>query len=422
MRVLIVSQYYTPETAVIPADIAHSLASHGHQVRVLTGHPNYPQGRLFEGYHQRWRTRESDGLVDLLRVPLWIDHSQSASRRTLNYVSFGLSASTAFDFARGADVVYVYATQMTPALAPWLWRVIGGAPYVLHVQDLWPESITGSSLVGGGRAGRIVDSVLTPWLSSVYRHAAAVIGIAPTMVKTLVERGVEPIKAHLVYNWGDAQPLAPSGSADLPARPNVTNILYGGNVGDMQDLETAVHAAHRSHDAGVHLTIVGDGVALPRVRAVAEQLGATNVTFHGRVPREGFGSYYRAADYMLVSLKDLPVFRGTIPSKFQAALSNGKPVISTVPGDVRTCIDEFSIGFNAEAGVAESLELAFRRAAALGVEARKDMAERARNVYQSQFSLELGAAAIEHILLVASQSRAREARPAKANGDMHAVR
>lgn len=420
MRILIVSQYYPPENAVIPSTLARTLAARGHQVKVLTGYPSYPEGRLFEGHCQRWRTRESDGLVDVLRVPLWIDHSQSPTRRTLNYASFALSATTAFNFARDVDVIYVYATQMTPALAPWLWRVIGGAPYVLHVQDLWPDSITGSSIVGGGRAARIVKTVLTPWLSSVYHRAAAVIGIAPTMVSTLTERGVPAGKAHLVYNWADehAQPCGPD---EGPAHVRGTRILYGGNVGDLQDLETAVHAAHRSHDAGVHLTIVGDGVALPRIRATAAELGATNVAFKARVPKEHIGQYYCAADYSLVSLKDLPAFRGTIPSKFQASLSHATPVITTVQGDARAFVEEHAVGFTADAEDPHSLEAAFRRAAALETQARNDMAARAMRTYHARFSRDAGITAVEDILHKASRTPAHRGLGSATKGEIHAA-
>lgn len=421
MKILIISQYYPPESAFVPATIARTLAAQGHQVKVLTGYPNYPDGRLYDGHTQRWRTRESDGPIDVLRVPLWIDHSQSAVRRTLNYVSFGLSASTAFDFARDADVIYVYATQMTPALAPWFWRIMGGASYVLHVQDLWPDSITGSSLVGGGRGAGVVDALLTPWLASVYRHAAAVIGIAPTMVDTLVERGVDPGKAHLVYNWADEQPLppVPAGEGETPRQG--TSILYAGNVGDMQDLETAVQAAHRSRDAGVRLTIVGDGVALPRVRALAEQLGATNVAFEGRLPIERMGDYYRAADFALVSLKDLPAFRGTIPSKFQASLSHGVPVITTVQGDLRKLVEDLSVGFTAEAEDVNSLEAAFRAAAASTSNDRERMAARARDAYADRFSLDAGISAIESILLEAAQTGKQDKRGRRKSGVTSAV-
>ncbi len=421
MKILIISQYYPPESAFVPATIARTLAAQGHQVKVLTGYPNYPEGRLYDGHTQRWRTRENDGPIDVLRVPLWIDHSQSAVRRTLNYVSFGLSASTAFDFARDADVIYVYATQMTPALAPWCWRILGGAPYVLHVQDLWPDSITGSSLVAGGRGAGVVDALLTPWLTSVYRHAAAVIGIAPTMVDTLVERGVDPGKAHLVYNWADEQPPHPADAYDTEPGTEGTNVLYAGNVGDMQDLETAVHAAHHARDAGVRLTIVGDGVALPRVRSLAEQLGATNVAFEGRVPIGRMGEYYRTTDFALVSLKDLPVFRGTIPSKLQASLAHGLPVVTTVQGDVRAFVDEHRVGFTADAEAPTSLESAFRGAAALGAQARHEMAARARGAYLDHFSLDAGIAAVEAILTSAARSRSSQVPQKTTKGTAHAA-
>lgn len=423
MRVLIVTQYYPPENTLISPTLARALTSNGHEVRVLTGFPNYPEGRVFDGYRQRWRSRERQGGVDILRVPLWPDHSQNPVLRTLNYLSFGASAATAYGFARGADVIYVYATQMTPALGPWLWRLLGGgSPYVLHVQDLWPDSITGSTLVGESKVGSLVNRVLTPWLRSVYHRAAAVIGIAPTMVRTLVERGVDPAKLHLVYNWAaevGIQPEASGGASER--RPTGADILYAGNIGDMQDLETAVVAASRSADAGVRLIMVGDGVALPRVRALVDRLGATNVEFRGRVPREEIGRHYSNADFALVSLKDLPAFRGTVPSKFQAALANGTPVISTVPGDVRTLVDELAVGFTADTEHPESLEAVFRRAAALNADERVQLAERARVAYLREFSLEAGVAALEAVLLTASRSRERSGPKGRAKGSTHAV-
>src|SRR5690606_15800752 len=112
-------------------------------------------------------------------------------------------SSTARRLTSGVDVVYVYATQMTAGFGPWLWRKTGGPPYVLHVQDLWPDSVIGSSLVESGAKGRLIAGALRPWLRSAYRGATATIGIAPTMVKTLTERGVPRDRAHLVYNWAD---------------------------------------------------------------------------------------------------------------------------------------------------------------------------------------------------------------------------
>lgn len=398
MRILVVSQYYPPESAMIQEDIAQGLSDRGHSVRVLTGYPNYPDGRIFDGYRQQWRSRERHGDVEILRVPLYTDHSQSAPRRALNYLSFGLSAATARSWASGADVIYVYATQMTAALGPWLWRLTGGTPYLLHIQDLWPDSITGSSIIQPGRSAATVNSLLTPWLSAVYRRSGAVVAIAPTMARTLQDRGVTSEKLHVVYNWGpEARQPTMGEPADRRMR-QATQILYAGNVGDMQDLESAVLAAHQARDAGVALTIVGDGVALPRVRALADELHATNVEFRGRVPSDQIVEYYRRTDFALVSLKDLPVFRGTIPSKLQGALSHGVPVISTVQGDVRALIDEHRCGLTAEAEQPHSLADSFRAAARCSAQDRASLAENARRVYQALFSRSSGIDALELLL------------------------
>jgi len=405
VKVLIVSQYYPPEAVPLPADLAHGLAAHGHQVKVLTGFPNYPTGRVFPGYRQRWRSVEKDGAVELHRVPLFADHSQHALKRMLNYFSFALSSATARRLSRGADVVYVYATQMTAGFGPWLWRVTGGRPYVLHVQDLWPDSIIGSSMMAGGAKERIISGVLGPWLRSAYGRAAAVIGIAPTMVRTLVSRGVPQERAHLVYNWADAgEPVASAlPTIDAPR----AEIVYAGNVGDMQDLGTAVRAAHAAADDGVALTIVGDGVVRADLQALVAELGATNVRFEEPVPRERMPEIYGRTDFALVSLKDMPVFRGTIPSKFQAVLSAGVPVITTVQGDVRALVETDGVGLTADAENEASLADAFRRAATLTSDERAAMARNGRTMYDTHFSRESGISSIEELLSAAAKGTSR---------------
>lgn len=401
MKVLIVSQYFAPEIAHIPSQLAASLAAKGHQVRVVTGYPSYPEGRIYPGYRQRWRQRERHGDVDVLRVPLFIDHSNSAFRRILNYTSFAVSSATAGGFAAGADVVYVYATQMTPALGPWLRRLVGRAPYVLHVQDLWPDSVTGSSLVQSALGARLINRLLGSWLSSVYRHASAIVGIAPTMVETLQSRGVEPRRTHLVYNWSPSEPDRPEDRGEASAAGQATTVLYAGNIGDMQDLETAVRAAHETRDAGIRLLLVGNGTAVTSLRALADSLHATNIEFRARVSSEEVLKLYEQADYALVSLKDLPAFRGTIPSKFQMALAAGVPVISTVQGDVRELVEHHEVGFTADAESVESLAAALTRAAETPHPG--DLRRNAAAMYAGHFSTAAGVAAIESILAACVQ-------------------
>lgn len=400
MKVLIVTQYYPPEKAVISPAIARGLKEKGHEVRVLTGYPNYPQGKIFPGYKQKWRTIEHIEGVDVLRVPLWADHSTSPVRRILNYASFALTSATARGFAKDVDVIYVYATQMTPALGPWLWKRFRGAPYVLHVQDLWPDSILESSMVANSKAGRIIRSVLEPWLRNVYSGAAGVIGIAPTMVKTLVNRGSEENKTVAVYNWADDS--APQKSSEKNSER--TEILFAGNIGDMQDLETVVRAAKLVEDIPMTITIVGDGVARKDVMALAKELGTNNVDFRGAVPRDEMPTIYSLADFSLVTLRDIEVFCGTIPSKFQASIAHGVPVITTVQGDLRGLVEEHKVGFVAEAEDAESLAQAMRSAHSMALEEYSELQKRTRTVYIEHFSRRAGIDAVETVLTKAASS------------------
>lgn len=406
MKILAITQYFPPENVPIPTSIITGLAEQGHEVRVLTGFPNYPAGKVYPGWRQRWRYRERQGLIDVHRVPLYANHSQSAIKRMLNYISFAFSGATARRLSRGADIIYVYATQMTPALGPWLWRITGGRPYVLHIQDLWPDSITGSSIVSG-RVERTIARILSLWLRSVYRHAGGVIGIAPTMVSTLVSRGVPRDRAHLVHNWAEsAAHGAPTRHETRDA--SATEVLYAGNVGDMQDLGTAIRAAHAARDAGVVLTILGDGVARSALRALVEDLDVENVRFEDPVPSERMPDIYARADFALISLKDIPVFRGTIPSKFQAALASGIPVITTVQGDVRGIVEDSGSGLTADAEDVRSLEAAFRGATAVGAERWETMSRAARAFYDTNFSKESGIAKIERLLSAAAKGTERE--------------
>lgn len=396
MKILIVTQYYPPEGASIPSTLARGLAQRGHDVRVLTGFPNYPEGKIFDGYQQKWRHRETDGQIDVLRVPLYADHSMKALPRIANYASFAASSATARNFAREADVIYVYATQMTPALGPWLWRMLGDTPYVLHVQDLWPDSIVGSSIVSGSASSKIIETVLTPWLRSAYRRAEAVVGIAPTMVETLVERGSPAERTKLVYNWSEE-----SGSETIPVhtpQEGQTRFIFAGNVGDMQDLETVVRAAKLVEDRSISVTVVGDGVALGKVKALAEELDATNVEFRGRVPQEEMPALYARAEYALVTLKDLPVFRGTIPSKFQGALAQGLPVVTTVQGDLSSLVTDLGVGFSATAEDPASLAETLIAASNLSAEQYDELREHTLLTYLEKFSLAAGIEAIEDVL------------------------
>lgn len=409
MKIAIVTQYYPPEPVLIPHALAHGLADRGHDVRVVTAYPNYPDGKLADGFRQSWRRCEADGKVTVHRVPIVISHSRNPVGRLLNYASFALSSMSAGRAVRDVDVVYVYATQMTAAVGPTWWLRIRKIPFVLHVQDLWPESITGTSMVGSDAFRRVIDFVLTPWLRGIYKRAASTIAIGPTMARMLRERGVNADRLHTVYNWAEENRLAlPEAAARMDKSTHSLNVMYAGNIGDLQDLETVVRAAALVVDLkGFHVHFVGSGVAEERLKALAVKLALANVTFHGRVNPDQMAAYHELSHFQIVSLKNLEIFHGTVPSKLQASLANGVPVITTVAGDVGEIVAENRVGFRSRPEDAERLAESFRAAFAMTDEERTQMGERAREYYASAMSRSRGIESIEKILMAATTAKKR---------------
>jgi colanic acid biosynthesis glycosyl transferase WcaI len=407
VKIAIVSQYYRPENAKITNSLAAELSARGHSVRVVTGYPNFPHGVLYPGYKQRWKSVELDGDVRVRRVPIVVSHSTNPLGRIANYFSFAFSSLQATRFTAGADVVYVYATQMTASIAPLVWQKTRGLPFVLHVQDLWPESITGSSLVSGRLVSRLIHAVLTPWLRATYKAAAATIAIAPTMGAMLEERGVPADRLSVVYNWSDDEVGAVDASARDPRFP--LTVTYAGNVGNLQALDSVIDAAHAVRDLeGFRLLVVGDGGELASLRQRVADLGVGNVVFRGRVEPDQMSAVYGESDFQLISLKNLDIFHGTIPSKFQASLAKGQPVICAVPGDLGELVRTSEIGLVAEPEDAGSIADVFRRAYALTAEERAAMSARAYDFYIENMTTRSGVDAVERVLIdAAAQGRRR---------------
>jgi len=405
LRILIVSQYFRPERVSIPVTLADELSRRGHEVEVVTGWPNYPEGEIFPHHRQRVRHTERQGDVTVHRVPLVISHSTSALGRLLNYASFAMTSSLRLRTGRRADVVYVYATQMTAGIGPALWKRLFGTPYVLHVQDLWPESITGSGMVHG-RASGLIRRVLTPWLASSYRRAGHVVAIAPSMLAMLRSRGAEPSASSVVLNWSphDVVDDRPEVSEQLDVSRPGTTFVYAGNLGELQDLSVLIEAFSLCSDVpDVELVIAGAGVLEAELREQVTLQAEARVTFTGRLDPVEMQDLNARSDFQFVTLKGLEIFRGTIPSKLQNSLAAGVPVITTVHGDVSDLVGGEGLGFTAPPSDAAALAAAIRRAASTTAAERTAMASRARRFYERHMSEEAGVSAIEKILRAVSR-------------------
>ncbi|GAA4776810.1 glycosyltransferase family 4 protein [Citricoccus nitrophenolicus] len=396
MKVLVLTQYYDPEPVPIPGQIARGLRDRGHQVRVLTAAPSYPSGTVYNGFENKRSIIVADG-IPVHRVGSLISHSQSAVGRFASYAGFAVSAARERALIRGADVVYVYATQMTASIPADLWSGWHETPFVLHVQDLWPESVTESTMVPQA-ARRIIDGVLDPWLRGVYTRSSGLIAIAPTMSEVLQLRSDDHRKVHTLLNWSveDGRMVVPR---DERAEASGLNLLYAGNVGDLQGLDVVIDALSMTKATGVRLRIVGAGSSLDDIRRrAAGLLSEGQVEFYDPVPRDQLVPHLNWSDFQLIPLRDLEIFRGTIPSKFQGSLREGIPVITNVPGDLARMVADEGLGFVARPGDAGSLSERIDEAARIVDGRYAELSRRSLDFYNRSMSAESALDRLEMIL------------------------
>ncbi|WP_457973909.1 glycosyltransferase family 4 protein [Arthrobacter sp. D1-17] len=404
-QVGILSQWYAPEPVLIPKSVSDSLVADGYAVRVLTGYPNYPGGELYADYSaSAAEATDIDG-ARVLRIPSFMSHDQRAPRRIRSFLSFARNSVRHRRFLRDCDVLYVYGTPMTAAAAAFILRVGNKVPYVIHLQDLWPESVVDSGMIRSRSLRCILQFAITASLLPLYRAAEHIVVISPGMKSTLIQRGVDADKITVLLNW-DASELdsEPQDPVSDKAGPGI-HCVYAGNIGQMQDVNTIIRAAAEvQHELDLDVSIYGSGVAEAEARALADELDARNVHFMGRVSLDEMKSVYRRSDYQLVTLKDRRVFGMTIPSKFQASMANGVPVITTVPGDLAKLCSDKDVGLVADPEDPDSLADAFRQAASLGRAGRENMANKARSYYKEALSADKTLSAIKAILFQAAKA------------------
>lgn len=410
MRVGYVSQYYPPEpgAAAHPGVVATALARRGHDVRVLTGFPSYPHGVVYDGYTQRWRMHDTVDGLPVTRVPYFLSHDRSGSRRALSMLTFGASATAHAASLRSADVVLVYASPATTTIPAMALRAISRVPYVLYIQDLWPDTVMESGMLAESPGlRRRVERLLDLACSRTYRSAQRIVVISEGIKTILASRGVPEDKLVVVPNWVDETVFSPA-SSDVALSNQFSShaltVMYAGGIGELQGLRHAVEAvALLGQDAGVHLAILGEGVAKEGLVQQVRDLGLEDVvSFHPGRPLAEMPGVIAAADVQLVSLLDRPLFHGTIPSKVQASLAVGAPVLVSAPGDAPALVAAAGAGVAVPPESPRELADAMVRLRDLGPGGRTEMGARGRAFYTEKLSERSGAAGLEAALEVAA--------------------
>nr|WP_253943218.1 glycosyltransferase family 4 protein [Nocardioides sp. zg-1308] len=381
--------------------MASGLRSRGHDVSVLTGFPNYPTGAIYPGYTQAWRGHERlpDGVV-VHRVPLFPSHDGRAVPRGLNYLSFAASAATAARSAlESREALWVFNSPGTVPLVAARERRRRGLPYLLHIMDVWPDSVLDSGMVGG-RVGRMVGSALDRVVGRGYAEASRIAVTSRGQADLLVSRGVPPAKVEYCPVWVDEDVFRPRphDRSVLPEglRDSGRIVMYAGAIGHVQQLDVAVRAAVAVAGTGLQLVLVGSGIAEQGLRDLVDELGGTNVHFLGRWAPEEMGRLGAAADAHLVSLADTPLLRITMPSKLPAVLAMERPVVMFGSGDAADVVRDSGGGLCATD--LDGLIDSFDTLAGATDTQLAEWGSAGRRRYEEEFSLARGLTAVEHML------------------------
>lgn len=394
MRIVILTQWFEPEPAFKGLSFAKALQKAGHDVQVLTGFPNYPGGKLYPGYRVKlWQRETLDG-IPVVRVALYPSHDRSSIGRVLNYVSFGVSAALLGPFlVRKADVLYVYHPPATIGLPAIALRLLRGLRIVYDIQDLWPDTLASTGMV----SNRLVLSIVGLWCRVVYAFARRVVVLSNGFKSRLVERRVPPEKITVIRNWCDFVPSAVECDSDSALFPGEFLVLFAGNMGAAQGLDSVLDAARLTAKdlPQVRFAFVGSGVESKALQKKTKELCLRNVSFLGRRPRGEMGSLFARADALLVHLRDDPLFQITIPSKTQAYLAAGKPILMGVRGDAAELVNEARAGFLFEPENPTSLLSALQHLIQMTDEERRQMGMAGRLYYGENLSFERGLAMFE---------------------------
>lgn len=413
--VTLVSQWYPPEPIEIPRNIAISLTLYGHKVSVLTGVPNYPTGEVAVGHRAFERkTEQMDGLV-VCRTPLYPSHDSNAIRRIANYASWAVSASILGQRPlRKAGAALVYSSPATAALPAMVARRLWGTPYILLIQDVWPDSIFASGFLPGA-VGCVIRAIVNRFVQRSYALADHVVVISPGMGDLLTKRGVAQDKLSVIYNWvpeEDQEELP--GPLVLPRESLASQVgvsdatrifLYAGNHGHAQALDSLVRAFLDDLTAPAHLVMVGEGVAKDHLVTLAG--GHPRVHFLDAVDRTAAALLLAEADISVISLADEPLFAVTVPSKVQSGLASAIPMLVIARGDAASVVVDSGAGAAATPGnVDEIIEAVRTLTGATGSELAA-MGLRGLDLYQSQMSRAVGAARLSNLLTRAASRRNR---------------
>ena len=339
----------------------------GHQVTVVTCAPNFPKGAVYDGYRNRlWQSEQMDG-IRVVRVWSYVTANEGFLKRTLDYISYMVSAVIAAPFVRRADLVVATSPQFFTACAGYVVSRMKRIPFVFELRDLWPESIKAVGAMKNERLFAMLERIEM----FLYRKAACIIPNTHSFKENLTQRGIEPHKIHVITNGVDLTRFRKIPKDwDLVAQYGLEDKFVAGYIGThgmAHGLDTLLEAAQKLSQMPdgqkYHLLFLGDGARKKQLIDKASALQLSNVNFINSVPKEDVVRYWSLLDVSINHLRKSELFLSVIPSKLFEAMAIGIPVLHGVAGESAQIVEREKVGYVFESEDADALVYGLERLA-----------------------------------------------------------
>lgn len=335
MKILFLSENFPPESNAAATRVyerACYWADWGHEVTVITSAPNFPEGKLFDGYQNKWKQIETMSGIRVVRVKTYIAANSGIINRTLDFLSFMITGFFAALKEPRPDVIAATSPQFFTAVAGWAASAVRGLPFVFELGDLWPASISAVGALRKSFALKMIEKLEL----FLYRRSTAIAALTASFKDDLVGRGINGAKIDVVINGVDLARYAPrERDSDLARKWGLEEKFVAGYIGThgmAHALENVLDAAqHLKDNDDIRFLLVGAGAVRDSLIAEAKKRHLDNVIFMPRQAKEKMPAVWSLCDVALVHLKNSPVFAGVIPSKIFEAQAMGLPIVLAAP-------------------------------------------------------------------------------------------
>jgi glycosyltransferase involved in cell wall biosynthesis len=357
-KILIVTECFYPEEFKIN-DIALSWKDKGYDVDVLTLTPTYPLGKVFPDYKNGFFQKDEFQGINIIRLFAVTGYKDSSIKKILKYINFMIFGSIAavfigrrYDYILGFNMSAL--TGMLPAV---IIRKLYKKPLTFWTQDVWPDSV----YAYGFNKTRILSMALNAFVKFMYRNIDAIAISGKGFESKLAPYISKELTYHYLPNWPDYldDNLAP---VNFGRAKGVTHFTFAGNIGKVQNLENIIVAfclLPNEYRDRSQLNIIGDGSNLYNLKLLSGN--NSNIVFHGKKPRLGMSGYYKASDFLIISLIDKPIFSVTVPAKTQTYIAAKKPILAIINGHTADIIKDNNLGLCVDPSSVDNIAQAFQK-------------------------------------------------------------